>query len=102
MRALFAAALIAPLLAVSSAHAQELTGTLKKIKDSKAVMLGFRQSSIPFSYVNKPGDPIGYSIDLCNQVVEEVSSVLGGVELAVKYRPVTSETRIPAVRSGEI
>src|SRR5271169_1644106 len=101
MRALFAAALIGSLV-IGGAHAQELTGTLKKIKDSKAVTLGFRQSSIPFSYLNKPGDPIGYSIDLCNQVVEEISSELEGIELTVKYRPVTAETRIPAVRSGEI
>ena len=101
MRALFAAALIGPLV-IGGAHAQELTGTLKKIKDSKAVTLGFRQSSIPFSYLNKPGDPIGYSIDLCKAVVEEISSELEGIELAVQHKPVTSETRIPAVRSGEV
>ncbi len=101
MRALFAAALIGPLV-IGGAHAQELTGTLKKIKDSKAVTLGFRQSSIPFSYLNKPGDPIGYSIDLCKAVVEEISSELEGIELAVQHKPVTSETRIPAVRAGEV
>ena len=101
MRALFAAALIGPLV-IGGAHAQELTGTLKKIKDSKAVTLGFRQSSIPFSYLNKPGDPIGYSIDLCKAVVEEISGELEGIELAVIHKPVTSETRIPAVRSGEV
>jgi ABC-type amino acid transport substrate-binding protein len=101
MRALFAAALIGPLV-IGGAHAQELTGTLKKIKDSKAVNLGYRESSIPFSYLNKPGDPIGYSIDLCNQVVAEISSELEGIELTVKHWPVTAETRIPAVRSGEI
>src|SRR5215813_5678846 len=99
---LLTAALIAPLLAIPGARAQELTGTLKKIKDSKAVTLGYRESSIPFSYVNRAGDPIGYSIDLCNAVVEEVSGELAGIEIAVKYRKVTSETRIPAVRSGEI
>ncbi len=102
MRALFVAALIGPLLILSGTQAQELTGTLKKIKDGKTVTLGYRRSSIPFSYLNKPGDPIGYSVDLCNQVVEEISSELEGIELAVKYQPVTAETRIPAVRSGEI
>jgi glutamate/aspartate transport system substrate-binding protein len=101
---LLAGALIAPLLlaALPGASAQELTGTLKKIKDSKTVTLGYRESSIPFSYVNKPGDPIGYSIDLCNEVVAEISSELEGVEIAVKYKKVTAETRIPAVRAGEI
>jgi glutamate/aspartate transport system substrate-binding protein len=102
LRFLLVAGLAGPLAALPGAHAQELSGTLKKIKDSKAVTLGFRESSIPFSYVNKPGVPIGYSIDLCNAVVEEVSSELEGVEIAVKYAKVTSETRIPAVRAGEI
>jgi ABC-type amino acid transport substrate-binding protein len=101
MRALFAAALIGPLV-IGGAHAQELTGTLKKIKDSKTVTLGYRESSIPFSYLNRPGDPIGYSIDLCNAVVDETSKEIGGLETAVKYKKVTAETRIPAVRSREI
>jgi len=101
VRALFAAALIGPLV-IGGAHAQELTGTLKKIKDSKTVTLGYRESSIPFSYLNRPGDPIGYSIDLCNAVVDETSKELQGLEIAVKYKKVTAETRIPAVRSGEI
>jgi glutamate/aspartate transport system substrate-binding protein len=96
------AALIAPLFLIFGASAQELTGTLKKIKDSKTITLGYRASSIPFSYVNKPGDPIGYSIDLCNAVVDEVSKELAGIEIAVKYKKVTAESRIPAVRSGEI
>ena len=102
LRFLLAVALVAPLLAASDARAQELTGTLKKIKDSKTVTLGHRESSIPFSYVNKVGEPIGYSIDLCNAVVDEVSKELEGVEIAVNYKKVTAETRIPAVKSGEV
>src|SRR5271165_341211 len=97
-----AAAFAAPLLVIIGVHAQELTGTLKKIKDSKEVTLGYRESSVPFSYLNKPGDPVGYSIDLCNAVVEEVSAELEGIEIAVHYKKVTAETRIPEVRSGEI
>jgi glutamate/aspartate transport system substrate-binding protein len=102
LRSRLAAALVVPLLAVSGASAQELTGTLKKIKDSKLVTLGYRESSIPFSYVNRAGEAIGYSIDLCNAVVGEIADELEGTEIAVKFRKVTSETRIPAVRSGEI
>ena len=97
-----AVALIAPLLVFSGAHAQELTGTLKKIKDSGTVTLGYRASSIPFSYLNKVHEPIGYSIDLCNEIVKEISSELKGVEIGVAYKLVRAETRIPAVRSGEI
>jgi ABC-type amino acid transport substrate-binding protein len=102
LRFLLAVALTASLLAIPAARAQELTGTLKKAKDSKTVTLGYRESSIPFSYVNKVGDPIGYSIDLCNAVVDEVSKELEGVEIAVNYKKVTAETRIPAVKSGEV
>jgi len=102
LRFLLAIGLVAPLLAASGAPAQELTGTLKKIKDSKTVTLGYRESSIPFSYVNKVGEPIGYSIDLCNAVVDEVSKELEAVEIAVNYKKVTAETRIPAVKSGEV
>jgi glutamate/aspartate transport system substrate-binding protein len=101
-RSLLIAALIPPLLVLPSARAQELTGTLKKVKDSKTVTLGYRASSIPFSYLNKLHEPIGYSIDLCNEVVKEVSSELEGVEIGVSYKLVRAETRIPAVRSGEI
>ena len=101
-RFLAAVAVIAPLLALPSARAQELTGTLKKIKDSKTVTLGYRASSIPFSYLNKLHEPIGYSIDLCNEVVKEISNELEGLEIGVSYKLVRAETRIPAVRSGEI
>ena len=98
-----AVALTASLLAVVfAASAQELTGTLKKIRDTKSVTLGYRESSIPFSYVNRAGEPLGYSIDLCNAVVDEISRELEGIEIAVKYQPVTSATRIPAIRNGEV
>ena len=102
MRAVFAAALIGAPLFICSADAQELTGTLKKIKDSKTVTLGYRASSIPFSYLNRPGDAIGYSIDLCGAVVDETAKELQGVEIAVEYKKVTAETRISAVLTAEI
>jgi len=101
-RFLAAVVLFATLLMVPDAPAQELTGTLKKIKDSKTATLGYRASSIPFSYLNNLHQPIGYSIDLCNEVVREISSEFQGVEIGVSYKLVRAETRIPAVRSGEI
>ncbi len=101
-RFLVAVALFGTLLVLPSAPAQELTGTLKKIRDSKTVTLGYRASSIPFSYLNKSREPIGYSIDLCNEVVREISNELQGIEIGVSYKLVRAETRIPAVRSGEI
>ena len=100
-----AAALALSLLPGTLAHrvafAQELTGTLKRVHDSGAMVIGFRASSIPFSYLDTHGQPIGYSIDLCNEVVDEVSSELG-IEVAVKYQKVTAESRIAALVAGEI
>ena len=90
------------LLATAQAGAQELTGTLKRIKDTGTVTLGYRASSIPFSYLNKRGEPIGYAIDLCKAVVDEITAELDGMALAIAYKAVTSETRIPAVVAGQI
>ena len=97
---------LALLIGTCSAMAQdaprEIAGTLKRVKETGIVALGYRETSIPFSYVNRSVDPIGYSIDLCNEIVDEVSKELGGVEIGVAYKKVTSETRIPAVLSGEV
>ncbi len=89
-------------LAQPARAADELTGTLKKVRDTGAITLGYRESSIPFSFLNPAGRPIGYSIDLCKEIVDEVSAELGDREIEIKYKPVTSETRILAVVSGEI
>ncbi len=87
---------------VAGAQAQELTGTLKKIHDSKTVALGYRGSSIPFSYLDKAGEPIGYSLDLCNAVVSDIDEELEGIEPKIVYQKVTAEDRIAAVRTGRI
>ena len=82
--------------------AQELTGTLKKIKDSGVITLGVRETSIPFSYLDDKQNPIGYSIDLCMAIVEEVKKELTMPTLTVKTNPVTSQTRIPLMSNGTI
>lgn len=83
-------------------NGQELSGTLKKVHDSGTVVLGYRESSIPFSYLNARGEPIGYSIDLGRAIVEAMSNELNGQTLKIKFVPVTSESRIGAVKNGEI
>ena len=82
--------------------AQELIGTLKKIKDSGTITLGVRETSIPFSYLDDKQQAIGYSIDLCMAIVEEVKKELMMPTLAVKTNPVTSQTRIPLMSNGTI
>jgi glutamate/aspartate transport system substrate-binding protein len=90
------------LLVAFPAPGQELTGTLKKIKDSGSVHIGYRESSLPFSYVNARGRPIGYSIDLCLEIVEDVKEVLGVDDVEVKFVPVNPENRIDMVASGKV
>ena len=95
------AALALGLFAVPAA-AQELTGTLKKIKDSGTITIGHRETSIPFSYLDEKQAPIGYSMDICAAVVEEVKKELGLATLNVKFNPVTPQTRIPLMANGTI
>jgi glutamate/aspartate transport system substrate-binding protein len=99
VRALAAAALG---LVAASALAQDLTGTLKKIKDSGTITIGHRETSIPFSYLDERQQPIGYSMDLCAAIVEEVKKELQMTQLNVKYNPVTPQTRIPLMSNGTI
>lgn len=89
-------------LCATTASAQELTGTLKKIKDSGAITLGIRETSAPFSYLNEKQQPIGYSIDLCMKVVDAVKAELKMDKLEVKQVPVISQTRIPLVANGTV
>ncbi|HYQ40238.1 MAG TPA: glutamate/aspartate ABC transporter substrate-binding protein [Pseudomonas sp.] len=94
---------IAIALLSGPAFAEELTGTLKKIKETGTVTLGHRDSSIPFSYLGTdPSHPIGYAHDLQLKVVEALKQKLGLPELKVRYTLVTSQTRIPLVQNGTV
>lgn len=94
-------ALIAAAFALS-AGAQELTGTLKKIKESGQITIGHRESSIPFSYLDANQKPIGYSMDLCDKIVAAIKAELKMPDLKVAYNPVTSQNRIPLMQNGTI
>src|SRR5688572_16070617 len=89
-------------VSAAAAMAQDLTGTLKKIKDSGSITIGHRETSIPFSYLDDKQQPIGYSMDICAAVVEEVKKELQLATLNVKFNPVTSQTRIPLMENGTI
>ncbi|WP_392561802.1 glutamate/aspartate ABC transporter substrate-binding protein [Orbus sturtevantii] len=78
----------------SAANAQELTGTLAKIKDSGVIVVGHRESSVPFSYYDNNQNIIGYSQDYSNLIVDAVKKELNIPNLQVKYLPITSKTRI--------
>ncbi|WP_353674065.1 transporter substrate-binding domain-containing protein [Synechocystis sp. LKSZ1] len=86
----------------SSPTATSATGTLEKIKNSGEIVLGVRESSIPFSYLDNQQKSVGYSIDLCQKVVEAIKQELNLPNLQVKTNPVTSQTRIPLLTNGTI
>src|SRR4029077_4362525 len=91
-----------PASAQEAANVGALSGTLKKVKDTGTIALGYRESSLPFSYLNRRQQPIGYSIDLCREIVEDVSTELDGMELKIVFIPVTPANRLQKVASGEI
>ena len=63
---------LAASLCATQANAEELTGTLKKIKETGTINIGYRDSSIPFSYLDDNQKPIGFAIDICNKIVDAV------------------------------
>ncbi|TDR89582.1 amino acid ABC transporter substrate-binding protein [Enterovirga rhinocerotis] len=87
-------------LVVPTARAE--SPALAKIKKTGAITLGYRESSIPFSYLDQNQKPVGFSIDLCAPVVERIRSELKLDKLEVKLQPVNSSNRIPLIQNGTI
>ncbi|HRE19544.1 MAG TPA: amino acid ABC transporter substrate-binding protein [Rhabdaerophilum sp.] len=84
------------------ASAQELTGTLKKIKETGVITLGHRESSVPFSYIDNNAKVVGYAMEICGKIVDAVKANLKMDKLDVRLLPVTSSTRIPLIANGTI
>jgi glutamate/aspartate transport system substrate-binding protein len=79
-----------------------LSPTLAAIKSRHTVNLGYRESSPPFSFLNQANRPIGYSIELCEAIVEEIGVEVDDPNLKIEYVKVTSDDRIPAVVQGKV
>jgi glutamate/aspartate transport system substrate-binding protein len=86
---------------IGAHQADRLGGTLKAVRDRGAIRLGHRVNSYPFAFLTPQGKPVGYSLDLCGAVVEEVAAELGR-EIRTEYRPVTPENRFDLLISGAI
>ena len=93
-------AVAVPAIAQSEAPTR-WSGTLLKAQESGAITIGYRESSVPFSFLSAKSEPIGYSIDLCRLLVDAVAEAVGR-PVAIEWLPVTSETRIAAVSSGQV
>jgi glutamate/aspartate transport system substrate-binding protein len=90
------------LILAGSASAQELYGTLKKIKDAGAITVGHNEDSPPFASFGQDGKPQGYSIDICNKIVDEIKAELKIENLTVKYQAVNGQTRTPLLVNGTV
>ena len=94
------AALLFLAAAQTASQAEELTGTLKKIKETGVITVGHRESSVPFSYYDLQQNVIGYSQDYSNKIVEAVKKQLDMPNLKVRFVPITSQNRIPLLQNG--
>jgi glutamate/aspartate transport system substrate-binding protein len=81
---------------------QDLSGTLKRIKENGSITLGIRESSLPLSYLDDKQQPVGYHIDICNRIVDAVKTYLKLPSLKTTHTPVTSQNRIPLVTNGTV
>ena len=97
-----AATMTLALAGVPTLSAEELTGTLKKVKETGVIALGFRDASVPFSYLDGSQRPVGYALDICRHIVDAVKERLGLTHLDVRLNGVTSATRIPLIANGTI
>jgi ABC-type amino acid transport substrate-binding protein len=93
--------LLAALALAGRAVGQELDGTLKKIKASSTLTLGYLESAPPFSFPGPDRRPVGYSIDLCTHVASAIQKQLG-INLKLNWVPVTTENRLDMVASGKV
>lgn len=89
------------MLLVSPLAAQELTGTLAQIDKSGKIRLGYQKLLPPMSFENMDGQPVGYTIDLCTQIVDEVEKKIGH-KVSVEYVPVLSKNRFEALQDNRI
>src|ERR1043165_6261671 len=88
--------------AVAQTAGEQLSPTPSAIKKGGAVRLGYRGSSPPFSFLDPAKRPIGYSLELCEAIVEEIGTEVDNANLKIEYVKVTSDDRIPAVTGNKI
>lgn len=89
-------------LGTTQASGQNATSTLKKIAETGSITLSVRDNQLPFSYIDDNQKVMGYSLDLCNQVVGAIKIAAGLKAIDVKTQLVTAQTRIPLLANGTV
>jgi glutamate/aspartate transport system substrate-binding protein len=97
-----AACLFVTAAIAQGAGGEGLSPTLAAIKSRHVVHLGYRESSPPFSFLDQGNRPIGYSLELCEAIVDEIGAEIDDPDLKIDYVKVTSDDRIPAVVQGKV
>ncbi len=97
----YALAALAAIVFTLPASAQE-SRTLTKIKETGAIAIGFREASIPFSYLDGNQQPVGFAMDICLKIADAVKAELKLAKLEIKLVPVTTAARIPLIANGTI
>src|SRR5438270_11477179 len=97
-----AACLLATAASAQTGGSEGLSPTLANIKKTHVVRLGYRESSPPFSFLDQANRPIGYSLELCEAIVDEIGVEVDDSNLRIDYVKVTSEDRIAAVVQSKI
>lgn len=85
-----------------SVLAGDYGNTVHQIKESGKIRIGYRESEPPMSFVNEDGKPMGYSIDVCNLIVDEVRDSLNSLNVKVEYIPVGAHDRFTALTENKI
>ncbi|WP_233838042.1 transporter substrate-binding domain-containing protein [Paraburkholderia sp. ZP32-5] len=84
------------------AYAQDLTGRLASIKERNTIVLGYRESSLPYSYYDNDQKVVGYSRDIAQEIVKEIQQAINAPSLQVRMIPVNAQNRIPLMQNGTI
>jgi glutamate/aspartate transport system substrate-binding protein len=91
----------APAVAAPAAPAERID-TLRRIRDTGAILVGVREASVPFSFIDAQKQPQGYSVDLCLRIADAIKADMKLPRLEVRFIPVTSSNRIPMLKEGRI
>jgi len=87
---------------MSAAAMAQTPSTLDKVKASGVITVAYRESSIPFSYLDEKAQPTGFGWEICGKIVDDVKKATGRADLKVQTQAVTSANRIPLLQNGTI
>ena len=86
----------------TSAQAQEVDAIVKKLRDTKTITMGIRETLFPFGYLDDAKKPAGYAVDFCHRIIEDIKAELKLPDIQIKYVPVNIQNRQALVANGTV